>query len=229
MLVALTLILVAILLPAVQSSSSPGHFGRCANNLKRLGLALHLYHEDHGSFPPAYIADDDGKPMHSWRVLLLPYLEEKIAYGKYRWDEPWNGPNNSRLGINPYDFQCSADQATFGSSMTSYVLVTGPGTPFPDGASTKIDDFRDGVANTILIVEVANSGIHWMEPRDLNIQQMATTLNAKPGQGISSCHSSGAVVVFADGHTEFLDAATSAEQLRAMLTIDGGEVVKARD
>jgi prepilin-type processing-associated H-X9-DG protein len=113
--------------------------------------------------------------------------------------------------------------------MTSYVLVTGPGTAFPDGQTTKLADFRDGSADTILIVEVANSGIHWMEPRDLNIQQMATTINAKPGQGISSCHPSGAVVVFADGHVESLDTVTSAEQLRAMLTIDGGEVVKARD
>src|SRR4051812_9073955 len=67
---------------------------QCKNNLKEIALALHNYHEAYGCFPPAYIADKDGRPMHSWRVLILPYLDEKPLYLKYRFDEPWNGPHN---------------------------------------------------------------------------------------------------------------------------------------
>src|SRR6476620_4852071 len=70
---------------------------QCSNNLHNIAIALQNYHDDHGSFPPAYIAAADGKPMHSWRVLLLPYLDREDLYAKYRFDEPWDGPNNSQL------------------------------------------------------------------------------------------------------------------------------------
>jgi hypothetical protein len=213
--------LVAMLLPAV-SSCPPSHRGNCINNLKQLALAMHLYHQDHGSFPPAYVADGNGRPLHSWRVLLLPYLEEKKRYDAYRWDEPWNGPNNSKLADCPWIFQCPTDKGAQNSPMTSYVVVSGPGTPFPGDKSTSFSDFAgDGTSKSILIVEVVNSGIHWMEPRDLNLQQMATTINAPRGQGISSAHLGGAVVAYADNHVAFLPETISPEQLRARLTIDG--------
>jgi hypothetical protein len=70
---------------------------RCAQNLKWICLALHNYEAANGAFPPAYVADADGKPMHSWRVMILPYAEEPALYKKYRFDEPWDGPNNRQL------------------------------------------------------------------------------------------------------------------------------------
>src|SRR5262249_42952585 len=81
----------------------PGTVARrsqCKNNLKQIGLAMFNYHDAYGCFPPAYIADADGRPMHSWRVLLLPFLDEAARYRKYRFDEPWDGPNNSELATS---------------------------------------------------------------------------------------------------------------------------------
>jgi hypothetical protein len=227
--IAVTGMTAACLAPAVQSGPRPrvsAWRNGCFDNMKQIVMAMHLYHDAHGHFPPAYVADEFGRPMHSWRVLLLPYLEEKKKYDAYRWDEPWNGPNNSKLAECPEIFHCPSDPAVKTSPMTSYVVVSGPGTAFPGAATTSFQDFRrDGTSKSILIVEVANSGIHWMEPRDLNLQQMAATINAQAGQGISSCHNGGAVCALADSSVHFLSETLSAQELRAMLTIDGGETV----
>jgi hypothetical protein len=165
----------------------------CISNLKQIVLAMHAYHQDFGSFPPAYVADADGRPMHSWRVLILPYLEELPLYKDYRFDEPWDGPNNRLLHaseVRPY--ACPVDHNPNGQpGMTSYVLVTGPGTVFNADQTMRLADVSDGTGQTLLVVEVHNSGIHWMEPRDLALSQMATTINSKRGQGISSRHPTG--------------------------------------
>src|SRR5262245_60656054 len=91
--------LACLLLPAVQSPGGGGRRATCANNLRNISLALCQYHDIHGTFPPAYITDEDGRPMHSWRVLLLPYLDQHSVYRQYRFDEPWDGPNNSALAL----------------------------------------------------------------------------------------------------------------------------------
>src|SRR4051812_10595310 len=70
---------------------------QCLGHLKEIGIALHNYHADYGVFPPAYVADASGRPLHSWRVLILPYLEQKPLYNRYNFSEPWDGPNNRRL------------------------------------------------------------------------------------------------------------------------------------
>jgi hypothetical protein len=111
--VAVFLILGVVLLPAAMNGSGQGAARRmvCSNNLKQLGLALHNYHQTYGCFPPAYVADEDGRPMHhSWRVLVLPFLEQQQLYDQYRFDEPWDGPNNRKLAENVISiFHCPED------------------------------------------------------------------------------------------------------------------------
>jgi prepilin-type processing-associated H-X9-DG protein len=222
----LLMLLLALLYPGVSTPPSFHQRMACVNNLKQLALAMHLYHNDHGHFPPAYVADASGQPLLSWRVLLLPYLEEKEKFAAIKLDEPWNSPNNARVADCPRIFQCPNDiGAKQNSQMTSYAVVTGPGTAFPGEGTTTINKMLDGTSATILIVEVANSGIHWMEPRDLNIQQMAPTINAISGQGISSKHVAGVNVAFADGHVGYLRNDLPAEELRARLTINGLEII----
>ena len=70
---------------------------QCANNLKQIAMALHNYAADYQALPPAFVADATGKPMHSWRVLILPYLEQQALYAQYNLSEPWDGPNNIQL------------------------------------------------------------------------------------------------------------------------------------
>jgi hypothetical protein len=104
----------------------------CKTNLKRLGLALHNYHDDHGSFPPPYIADKAGRPMHSWRVLLLPYLsesaEQQTVLREYRFDESWDGPHNRKLhDLTLKVFRCPSDASP--ATETTYVAVVGATRP----------------------------------------------------------------------------------------------------
>ena len=185
---------------------------------------MHNYHSVHGTFPPAYLVDGNGAPMHSWRVLLLPFLEEQALYRRYRFDEPWDGPNNRKLHqtIVPC-YSCAGDGTRKHSAATSYVAVVGPGTAWPGKQPTKLSDFTDGTSNSILIVEVADSGIHWMEPRDLDSRKMDLVIGAKSGRGISSKHASGANVVLADGSVHHLSPELDPRTLRALLSINGGE------
>jgi len=221
-------VLGALFLPAVTRSREPARRSQCKTNLKQIGLALHLYHDKYGSFPPAYIADPEGRPMHSWRVLLLPYLDQMPLYNAYRFDEPWDGPNNSQLAdkILPV-FYCPSENhggIKNGFTMTSYVAVVGPKTMWPgDGKTTKLADIRDGTSNTLMVVEFADSGIHWMEPRDLSFSEMAPTINTKSGQGISSEHVPGAHVLTADGGVRFISDQTRADVIRSLLTINGND------
>ncbi len=227
--VAAFLLLVAFFLPGVGGPRAAKR-AECMNNLKQIALALHNYHSVYDCFPPAYIADESGKPMHSWRVLLLPFLEQQVLYTEYDFDEPWNGPNNSKLLDVPVSaFRCPSDNGDDeGEALTtSYVAVRGPDTAWSGEKPAKFGDFGDGIANTIRVVEVKDSSIHWMGPRDLHVVQMAPEINAKAGQGISSNHPGGAIVVFADGHTRFLSEDLSPETIRALLTRNGGEKVDA--
>ena len=82
------LVLIALLLPAVQSAREASPRTNCKNNLKQIGLALHNYHDAYGSFPPAWTTDADGRPLLSWRVLLLPFLDEAPLYEEFDLTEP---------------------------------------------------------------------------------------------------------------------------------------------
>lgn len=202
----------------------------CSGRLKQLVVALHSYHDDYGCFPPAVVRDDSGRPMHSWRVLLLPYLEEQRLYQRYRMDEPWDGPNNKLLrGIEAAPYVCDgarAGQRAKSVTETSYVVVVGPRTAFPEDRSVALSHITDDHGSTIFVVEIEASGIHWMEPRDLHVTQMARQINSRRGQGISSLHAGGANAVMADGSLQFLSDEIPASTLDKLLTIDGGEPVE---
>jgi hypothetical protein len=172
------------------------------------------------SFPPAYVADANGKPIHSWRVLLLPFLDRRDLYDQYRFDEPWDGPNNRQLAADLSILACPADDKRK-DGQTSYVAVVGPGTAWPGAKSIDAADIKDGISNTIQVVEVHNSGISWMEPRDLDASQMPLAINPKTGLGISSGHPECAQAARADGSVFALDENTPPATIRAMLTIAG--------
>jgi prepilin-type processing-associated H-X9-DG protein len=205
----------------------------CMNNLKLIGLALNAYHNEFKCFPPAYIADGDGKPMHSWRVLLLPYCEEeplKNLYKRYDFDEPWNGPNNSKLAAEmPTLYRCPGDEVARPFD-TSYAAVVGPEAAWPGARSMSIPGITDGPPNTICVVEVANSGFHWMEPRDLTFAEAARGINPpRNKKGIFSDHPGGANFLFCDGSVHFLTDEINRDVLRALLTAAGGETVAIPD
>lgn len=229
--IAFALALLVALLPMRSSLRAQARAAQCRNNLKQVVLALRLYHDRYGCFPPAYVADQEGRPMHSWRVLILPFLEQDALYRQYRMDEPWNGPNNRNLppsAFHPYHCYSDPDANPLN---TSYVLVTGEGTAWVADKAPKLANFTDGPSHSIAVVEVASSGIHWMEPRDLSLSQALRGINSPLGMSISSRHPvrgetdrpGGANVAFADGAVQYLKNDTPPAALRAMLTPAGGE------
>jgi prepilin-type processing-associated H-X9-DG protein len=172
--------------------------------------------------------------MHSWRVLILPFFEPGIysteadqnlfaaVYKKYRFDEPWDGPHNRELMSQcPDIYRCPIDQGP--TTETSYVVVVGPTTVFPAEKCLKMMDIADGTTNTIMVVEMANSGINWIEPRDLTFDQALRGVNPKLQVGISSHHQGGAQAVFADGSVHFLKDETPPADLRLLLEINDGK------
>lgn len=187
----------------------------CSNNLKQIALGLMNYHDVYGKYPPAVTFDENGKPAHSWRVLITPFLESSTFYDQYRFDEPWNGPNNRLLP----DFRWYSCPGEYGSrtGMTSYVAITGPGTPWPDDGTSPTFVNPTG-APLLVVVEVRNSGIHWMEPRDLHIDQLTAGVNEGSGLHVSSVHLGGAMAAFGDGRVQMLPTGLSAEELRQLLT-----------
>jgi hypothetical protein len=204
---------------------------QCHSNLKQIHLALLNYHSVYGSFPPAHVDDANGKPMHSWRVLILPFLEQSALYNAYNFNEPWNGPSNSKLiTMMPTNYACPSRYPNLYSSgsrpsMTNFAAISGPGTIFPDGATVKDVDIKDGDESTLMVAEVANVDIPWTEPRDLDVRTMSLMVNDPKHAGISSTHPRGAVTCFASGRVRYLTEKITPQELSALITIDGGEPI----
>lgn len=214
-----------MLLPAVRTSPLAARRSQCRNNLKQIGLGLQNYAEVYGCFPPAYVSDKNGKPMHSWRVLILPFIEQQALYDQYHFDEPWDGPNNSLLAKQmPAAYRCPSDAAN-SVNLTDYVAIVGPETVWQPNHGTTFKEIRDGTSNTIAIIEAADAGIHWMAPRDLPFAAVSKGINPKQGTGISSMHPGCAIALFADGHTQAIQENITQPLLRALCTKAGGEEV----
>jgi prepilin-type processing-associated H-X9-DG protein len=224
-------ILTALLLPAVQAAREAARRVACTNNIKRIGLAMQSYYQVNKCFPPAFIPGKDGKPMHSWRVLLLPYLDEDALYRQYRFDEPWNGPHNKLLEMQmPFVYRCASEPGIH-DSHTSYAMLVGPHA-FSTGPKGRTPaEITDGMSNTLMVAEATNANINWMEPRDIDAEnvQFGGPLKYVERSGntseISSCHTGGANAVLCDGSVQFLYSGTDPAMLKSMTTVDGGEQV----
>lgn len=219
-------ILLGLLLPAIQRVRETARRAACSAQLREISLALQQYEAKNGKFPPAYVADKDGKPLYSWRVLLLPYLERDDLFQKFHRDEPWNSPHNRPISDTLMSvFRCPSCPGN-DSLETNYVMVVGPDTISSGAKSVAARQIRDGVSNTIAIVEVAGSGIHWAEPRDLEAEKIDFTTGHRDGKGIGSWHPGGANAAFCDRSVRFLPDSLSPQEVKAMTTIAGGEPVK---
>ncbi|MEX1223703.1 MAG: DUF1559 domain-containing protein [Pirellulales bacterium] len=217
-------ILIALLLPAIQAAREAARRNNCSANIKQVALAMHNYHDTYDSFPPAYTVDDNGQPLHSWRVLLLPFLEETGLYDQIAHDEPWDSPANRQFHDRVmYFYTCASSSGD--PTETNFVVVVGDQTLFPpDGQTRTFGDVTDGMSNTIMIMETTHSGVNWMEPTDLRFDQMRFTPNGGPDEA-SSEHPGLVNTGFADGSVRPVSNDVDPQVLRGLLTIDGGEMV----
>ena len=212
------------LFPAPSCPRGAANRQECNNNLKQIGQALASYMDVHGTFPPAYLSDERGLPIHSWRVLLLPFLGHKRLYEKYDFNEPWNGPSNKLLVTQmPSEYRCPSRYGMRNPSCkTSYLAVLGPGTMWPDGESRRLEEVRDRPADTLVLVEADPSEVTWMEPRDLCVDDAVRFLSSTERRH-PHAHVGGGNMLHADGLAQFHVYGRPTAYWEAMFTVNGGD------
>jgi hypothetical protein len=219
---ATTGIMVALLLPAVQAAREAARRTQSANHMKQLMLALHNHHDTFGTFPPAYTTDAEGKPLLSWRVAILPFLEEKALYDQFHQNEPWDSEHNKRLIAKmPPAFGSPGSNAKAG--LTNYLGIGGPhgslSKPSAPGskAGRRLADFIDGTSNTIVIVEATDPlAVEWTKPVEWLPDEK------EPIKGLVGLRPNGFLAGFADGSVTFIVKATEPEMLRRLFSRNDG-------
>lgn len=153
--IAIIFVLLGLLLPATRSARPAAYRMQCGNNLKQIALALNSYKDTYGSFPPAFTTDADGKPLHSWRTLILPYMEQQALYETIDLTKPWNDPVNKPASEQKIEtFGCPSSYDTI-EHKTTYLAL--------------LDDDSRLSESGVCIVEVSESmAVPWMQPTDVD-------------------------------------------------------------
>ncbi len=217
--IATTGVLVGLLLPAVQAARQAAQRMSGSNNLKQVGLALHNYHAAYNRLPPSAITDKDGKPLLSWRVAILPFIEEQALYEKFRLDEPWDSEHNLPLSKElPAVYDTPGVRVEPGKTIIQ--AVVGEDIGMRPLVKTAFRDFLDGLSNTILVLEVnPDAAVVWSAPEDLEIDL------ADPLANLGNARQGGFHVLIADGAVRFVAKSIDVELFKHLLTRAGAEVV----
>ena len=220
----------SILQPAIQAAHEASKCSECDSNLRTIGEALEAYYEDRGHYPPAIVYDEEtGKPMHSWRVLILPYLgpEAQRVHDMYDMNEPWDGPKNSMLTREvPRVFQCPSDAKSI-QGETSYLAVVSDDTVINRDDPTRKSGVHENIltdnpSETMVVLEASGSGVNWLEPKDIPVATLRAGLDSSNPASAGSEHPQGVNILMADGSIIRLEPeAVSTDDLRAMSTING--------
>lgn len=205
--------MVAAILPGILHAREAARRSVSKNNIKRIMLALHNYHFTHKHFPPAVVMGPDGKTPHSWRVELLPYLDQQELYDQYRMNEPWDSPHNRKIAETVVSAFNNPNSEK--STNASYFVVTGPGTVFGNKTGIKLSEILGGTTNTIAVLE-AKRDIPWTKPADI-------PFDGKKVPEFGGFHTGGYHVGLCDGSVKFLIESIDKDLLKTLLTISADQ------
>lgn len=213
--------LTGMLLPAVQQTRHAARRTQSMNNMRQMTLAMHNYHSATGKFPAQAITDDNGKPLLSWRVAILPYINEQALYDQFHHDEPWDSPHNKKL-IAKMPMAYQSPSVGLQPGKTVYLGIAGEGKAFGK-EPLAISDITDGSSNTALMVEVDSElAVEWTRPADFEADER------NPMQGLGRVQAGGFIASMADGSTQFISRSMDQQTWLDMLTIAGGEIPQDR-
>jgi prepilin-type processing-associated H-X9-DG protein/prepilin-type N-terminal cleavage/methylation domain-containing protein len=238
-------ILIALLLPAIQMARESARRTSCLNNLRQMGVGLHLYHDELGSFPPGGIEPrswqfPQGRQL-AWSLLLLPYVEQQDLYEQVDCGKAFDSPENAEAAATilpvyicpsvPQGYQLRSGRGPCCYGGIYGERITSPNSP-PKGTmlydhAISIVDIRDGTSSTLIISEDSNfADGQWINAR--NVFDQAFGINQAPAfeNDIRSKHPGGANALFCDGSARFLDESMDLETLAALCTRAGGEAVQ---
>ena len=210
----------ALLLPAVQAAREAARRSQCVNNLKQIGLALHNYHDVNNAFPAAAITSKAGKPLLSWRVAILPFIEQQDLYNQFHLDEAWDSPHNKALIAKmPKTYACPS-RSNVQPGTTTYKAFVGGGAMFDPTKPVGLQQVTDGTSNTIAVVE-GKTPVIWTKPDDITFDPEARPSLLDAG----SNHSGGFNALFTDGSVRFIKTSIAVQTFWSLITRAGGEVI----
>jgi prepilin-type processing-associated H-X9-DG protein len=197
---------------------------QCASNLKQIALALCNYEQAHKALPPAYTVDAKGRPLHSWRTLILPYLEQEPLYQTIDLSKPWNDPVNAKaLKTFLPVFRCP--EAIGPLSTTTYLAIATPHGCLLPKESRRLAQITDAHESTLMVIEAGEEdAVPWMAPVDAD-ESLVMSL----GPTTKLHHTGGTNVCFVDGGVTFLKANTPAMVRRALMSISGNDNEVAKE
>ncbi len=166
-------LIVGMLLPFRRTARPAARRVGCINNLRQIGLAISNYEMANGCLPPAYTVDENGNRLHSWRTLILPYLEEQQLYDSIDLSKPWDDPANAtaREAFIPV-YACPGTSAE--PPLTTYLALLGPNCGLSVASDTTIDDFEQAGTFTPVVVDMpSDQTVHWMSPQDTDLAAFA--------------------------------------------------------
>lgn len=190
-----------------------------ANNLKQIALAMHNYESTYESFPPAALCDKTGKPLLSWRVLILPYIEEDPLYKQFKLDEPWDSDHNKKLLDKMPRVYALPNKYKPGDTTTHYRVFVGNGAGFDYVRAHKITQITDGTSNTIMCVTAAEA-VPWTKPDEL-----AFDPEKDAGRLLGGVVNGLAQAAFFDGSVRTFRKIPAKATINALITRAGGEVI----
>jgi prepilin-type processing-associated H-X9-DG protein len=211
-------VLIALLLPATRSARPAARRAQCVNNLKQIALALHNYELAHNSLPPAYTVDAKGRPLHSWRTLILPYLEQERLYQTIDLSKPWSDPANAKARETPVGvFHCPGAREP--ENTTTYLPIVAPDGCFLPQECRRLAEITDSHDSTLMVIEAGeDNAIPWMAPMDAN-ESLVMSL----GPETKLHHAGGMNAALLDGSVRFLKASLPAMVRRELMTISGND------
>jgi len=213
-------VLIALLLPSVHRGREAPRRSQCKNNLKQIALALHNYESDFHSLPPAYTVDVDGRPLHSWRTLILPYVDQLPLYNRIDLSKPWDDPANSdAFKTSVPVFDCPSDRYPKGH--TTYLAIVAANGCFRPAKPRLLSEIADGCSETLMVIEApSDRSVPWMSPQDAD-----ESLVMGIGSESKLAHAGGSHAAMCDGTVRFLSSSLPAATRRAVISIAGGDRV----
>jgi hypothetical protein len=157
------MLLVALSMPPIEEGRREAHARLSRAQARQIMGAIQLYHSEYGVFPPAYTVDPQGRPLLSWRVLLLPYLEEHSLYEEFHFDEPWDSLHNRPLAARmPRIFHSPLRGMRRRDEIASYAALVGADAVWQE---------RSESSAALAILEWPESDVVWTEPRDYEVTE----------------------------------------------------------